>query len=317
MANEILKRDQNSVPVLAGISDDVYQEIRMLRVEPTTGRLLTSSNSSGGGNSVIGGNYGFQRPLTGNVDGSNRTFTWANAPTAIVVDGVILQKTEQGGVVNWTGTTTTILTVPPVNSAFGEISNPSNFQLPLTGVVNGSNQTYTWTTAPTAIVVDGTTLQKVEQSGTVNWTGTTTTVLTVPPVNSIIAEISVTSGGVSSIIAGTNINISPSGGTGDVTINATGGAPSNLTVTTQTTTYAILTTDQVVLCNGTFTATLPTASGVTGYVYYIKNIGTGVVTVACTGAETIDGVTTNIIRTTNSGFSVVSDGTNWVIINTY
>ena len=62
----------------------------------------------------------------------------------------------------------------------------SGYQLP-TGTVNGSNQTFTFATAPNAIVVDGATLQKTEQTGTVNWTGTTTVIMTIPPVNSIFA----------------------------------------------------------------------------------------------------------------------------------
>jgi len=42
MADEILKRDENHVPVLGGITDNAAQEIRMLRVDPTTGRLMVS-----------------------------------------------------------------------------------------------------------------------------------------------------------------------------------------------------------------------------------------------------------------------------------
>ena len=56
----------------------------------------------------------------------------------------------------------------------------SGFQLPLTGLVNGSNQTYTWSTTPKAIVVDGNTYTSTTQdaSATPIWTGTTTTVFT-------------------------------------------------------------------------------------------------------------------------------------------
>ena len=49
MANEVLKRDENSAVVLGGITDDSAQEIRMLRVDPTTGRLLVSSTGGSGG----------------------------------------------------------------------------------------------------------------------------------------------------------------------------------------------------------------------------------------------------------------------------
>ena len=40
MSNEILKRDQNFVTVLAGVTNDADQDITMLRVDPITKRLL-------------------------------------------------------------------------------------------------------------------------------------------------------------------------------------------------------------------------------------------------------------------------------------
>ncbi len=49
MADEILKRDQNRVTVLAGITNDASQEIKMLRVDPATGRLLASATGAGSG----------------------------------------------------------------------------------------------------------------------------------------------------------------------------------------------------------------------------------------------------------------------------
>lgn len=69
-------------------------------------------NGSGGGGS------GFQLPLTGAVNGINRTYTWSTAPNAITVDGATLQKSEQGGTVNWTGTVTTVMTIAPNDSIF-------------------------------------------------------------------------------------------------------------------------------------------------------------------------------------------------------
>ena len=47
MADEIIKRDQNYVTVLAGVTDDVDQDIEMLRVDPITKRLLIKATSSG------------------------------------------------------------------------------------------------------------------------------------------------------------------------------------------------------------------------------------------------------------------------------
>lgn len=87
------------------------------------------------------------------------------------------------------------------------------------------------------------------------------------------------------------------------------------TYTAQTGTYSILTSDQVVNCtSGTFTATLPTAVGVTGKFYYIKNTGSGVITIATTSSQTIDGDTTFLLTQQYSSIKVLSNGANWIII---
>lgn len=105
--DEILRHDENTIRVLGGITDDANQYIRMLRVDPTTGRLLVSGTGSSGS--------GFQLPLSGGLSGTN---TWSTAPNAIVVDGSVLQKVDQNGDVNWTGTTTTLLTNIPTRGIF-------------------------------------------------------------------------------------------------------------------------------------------------------------------------------------------------------
>lgn len=88
-------------------------------------------------------------------------------------------------------------------------------------------------------------------------------------------------------------------------------------VTTQTTTYAITTSDNVVLCNttsGGFTVTLPTAVGNTR-AYHIKKIAAAnTLTIATTLSQTIDGGTTIAITALDETITVVSDGANWRII---
>ena len=61
-----------------------------------------------------------------------------------------------------------------------------------------------------------------------------------------------------------------------------------LAITNVTAAYDVLTTDDVIRADGTFTVTLPAATG-TGAVYIVKNIGTGTVTLAAQAGETIDG----------------------------
>lgn len=85
------------------------------------------------------------------------------------------------------------------------------------------------------------------------------------------------------------------------------------TITAKTTTYTVLTTDSFLTGSGTFTFTLFTASGNSGKVLTFKNIGTGVITIDANSSETIDSELTYIIRTQNSGVTIISNGTNWLI----
>lgn len=67
-------------------------------------------------------------------------------------------------------------------------SSGSGFQVPTSGAVNGTNNSFTWATAPNVLVVDnGRAMRSTSADGTVNWTGTTTTVLTIAPNNDIFA----------------------------------------------------------------------------------------------------------------------------------
>lgn len=78
-------------------------------------------------------------------------------------------------------------------------------------------------------------------------------------------------------------------------------------------TYTIQSTDYQIECtSNSFTVTLPSAVGIKGTVYSIKNTGTGTITVATTSSETIDGeLTQPISQWTN--MVVISNGAGWLI----
>jgi len=63
----------------------------------------------------------------------------------------------------------------------------------------------------------------------------------------------------------------------------------------------------------TFTVNLPTAVGIQGREYVVKNSGTGVITIDPNGTETIDGNTT-ITLIQYESVTLVSNGANWIII---
>jgi hypothetical protein len=101
-------------------------------------------------------------------------------------------------------------------------------------------------------------------------------------------------------------------------LNATGvlGATNGLSsaVTSKSSAYNISTSDSTILVSGTTTVTLPTAVGVTGRQYVIKNIGTNTVTIATTSSQNIDGATTYSMATQYQAITVQSDGTQWWVI---
>lgn len=79
--------------------------------------------------------------------------------------------------------------------------------------------------------------------------------------------------------------------------------------------YTLTATDYTVnVTANSPTITLPTAVGITGRVYVIKNTGLGVVTLATTSSQTIDGAAPGTVIA--GGVSVLqSDGANWIKIN--
>lgn len=79
--------------------------------------------------------------------------------------------------------------------------------------------------------------------------------------------------------------------------------------------YTLTAADSAVnATSGTFTFTLPTAVGISGRIYFIKNSGAGSITVATTSSQTIDGVTTQTLGTQYLSITVMSDGANWIIL---
>lgn len=77
----------------------------------------------------------------------------------------------------------------------------------------------------------------------------------------------------------------------------------------------LLITDQQIECNSGagIVVTLPTAEGVEGKVYSIKNIGEGVVSVETTGEQTIDGETDQHVFLWEN-MVLISNGSDWFVI---
>ncbi len=103
---------------------------------------------------------------------------------------------------------------------------------------------------------------------------------------------------------------------------AWGSVSSGFATSTQNTSYTIGATDTVIFADAgsaNVTITLPAASGMTGYRFYIKRLDgshpTRDVTIAPTGADKIDGSNASFtIDTQYAAIAVVSNGTAWYIL---
>lgn len=98
MSDEILKRDQNFVTVLGGVTNDADQEIKMLRVDPITGRLLVNASGGSGGVTSFNG-------LTGAVTisaGTNITLTILGNDIEIASSGSSSPLTTKGDLYTFT-----------------------------------------------------------------------------------------------------------------------------------------------------------------------------------------------------------------------
>lgn len=103
--------------------------------------------------------------------------------------------------------------------------------------------------------------------------------------------------------------------TGELTISKVSGVPFSTKYVAKTGAYVAGDSDFVINCTAnTFTVTLPTAVGVAGKQYCVKNSGTGVITIGTTSSQTIDGVTSKVLAVQYESMWVMSNGANWIII---
>jgi len=87
------------------------------------------------------------------------------------------------------------------------------------------------------------------------------------------------------------------------------------TITTITSNYTILSTDNLILCNSTspIIVNLLSASSYVGKTWTFKNINTGAVTILPAGSDKIDGFSNMVMQFKYSAFSLTANSTGWIM----
>ena len=127
--------------------------------------------------------------------------------------------------------------------------------------------------------------------------------------NQSASAVAITGGNLSGISASGVFN-------GVLTGNLTDGLISNVvySVTSASADLTLAGSHYIVLVSGNSTITLPTAVGITGRIYHVKNVGTQTIIVAASGSQVIDGDSSISIVSRYSSLQIVADGSNWNII---
>jgi hypothetical protein len=93
----------------------------------------------------------------------------------------------------------------------------------------------------------------------------------------------------------------------------------SVAITRKTANYTLTDADCIVACDassGAFTISLPSAVGIAGRIYTIKKVDSSpnAVTVAPRSGQTIDGATSYVLSVRGQYVTIVSDGSNWLVI---
>lgn len=108
--------------------------------------------------------------------------TGGNVNRQIKVDGVdVLTRYTDINLIAGSGVTISTANDDTNRRVNVTITGSGGYQEPTSGLVDGSNKTYVYATAPNAICVDGTVINKIGDGITAGWTGTTTVTLTAAP----------------------------------------------------------------------------------------------------------------------------------------
>lgn len=204
MANEILNRDQNHVTVLGGVTDDSNQDVTMLRVDPTTKRLLISATGLPGGGTVTSVSVVTANGLSGTVATATSTpaitLNISGLDATKIADGSVTSTEFQylGNVtsdiqtqINAKGTgTVTSVSVATANGFSGTVATATT--TPAITIIAGAIAPTTvngLTISTTTGTLTMTNSKVLAVTNTLTLSGTDSTIMTFPSTSATIARI--------------------------------------------------------------------------------------------------------------------------------
>jgi hypothetical protein len=172
-----------------------------------------------------------------------------------------------------------------------------------------------------AVAITGGNISGVSASGTFNGTVTGTvvgsisgsSVVTGSAVDAHIALNGISVHGLKTMAIQSASAVSITGGT--MSGVAISGITQLLNVRSASATLTLAVTDDVILVSASgIGVNLPTAVGISGAIYHIKNTSSGSIVVYASGSQTIDGDGVVNITTKYASMLIVADGSNWNIL---
>ncbi|MDI6788881.1 MAG: hypothetical protein QME51_10960, partial [Planctomycetota bacterium] len=329
--------------VSAGIASNLANNVTC---EAGTSDYTLAFGSAGGAYTLtvpaVGGNRTFAFINQAQTWSANQTIPDSNLLIVDNVDATKILAFECSGIT--TGTTRTV-TIPDASGTMTLLGNAATgsgsvvlatspvLGTPTIGVATATTVNKVTLTAPasgsTLTIADGKTLTS---SSTLTLAGTDGKTLTIShsltlagadakTINFGANSITITTAGDANITVPTSGTLATLAGsetlTGKTLTTPTinGGKQ---TYASKSASYTLVATDYCIDFSGLsggVTASLPTAAGITGTVYVIKNSDAAqTVTIDGNGAETIDGAATVALSAQYQFRMIISDGTNWKVI---